>query len=128
MYNPDKQSLKIRRIKKIEKGIHIQNPLGRYLLTLNPDLDTKYMICELPSQPNFVNVFLNSKDSGGCKVATTDEEKEGHIFIGRLNLERLGIMNQFSRFCGQLKTLYIVKTSVPQSNGKGTEEMIGSRV
>jgi hypothetical protein len=63
----------------------------------------------LPSQPNFVNVFLDSKDSNACVVTTSAGEKEGNIFIGRLNLEKLGLKDQVSRFCGFLTTLYIVK-------------------
>jgi hypothetical protein len=119
VYNPDKQSLRIRRIKKIEKGTAHPDSTGMMPLTLNLDPDTEYMICPLPTHPNFVNVFLNSNDPKDCEVTATDGENDGHIFIGRLNLERLGIRDQFSRFCGQLKTLYIVKTSVPESSRKG---------
>lgn len=69
------------------------------------------MSCALPSS-NIVNVFINSNDLESCEVVPTGVEEKGNIFIGRLNLEKLGMRDQFSRFLGQLKTLYIVKSSV----------------
>ena len=69
-----------------------------------------------------MNVFLESNDSDHCGVTTTAGEKEGKIFIGRLNLERLGIKDQFTRFCGGLKTLYIVKHTKASSDMKDQEE------
>jgi hypothetical protein len=68
------------------------------------------MSCELPSS-NIINVFAIKNSTGG-EAVTKGSEEEGNIFIGRLNLERLGIKDQFSRKFGQLKTLYIVKSSV----------------
>jgi hypothetical protein len=69
------------------------------------------MSCELPSS-NIINVFAIKNSTGG-EAVTKGSEEEGNIFIGRLNLERLGIKDQFSRKFGQLKTLYIVKSSLP---------------
>ena len=65
------------------------------------------MSCELPSS-NIINVFA-IKNSTGDEVVTEGSEEKGNIFLGRLNLERLGIKDQFSRKFGLLKTLYIVK-------------------
>ena len=98
-----------------------ENP-SRANVTLRVDSSTKYMRCRLPSQPNFVNVFLDSKDSETCVVTTSAGEKEGNIFIGRLNLEKLGIKDQFSRLCGILTTLYIVKQSTSTTERKEGEE------
>jgi hypothetical protein len=78
------------------------------------DSTTEYLCCELPSS-NIINVFAikNPADSGSV---TKDGEEERNVFIGRLNLERLGIKDQFSRMVGQLKTLYIVKSNLPWSD------------
>jgi hypothetical protein len=85
------------------------------------------MSCPLPSQPNFVNVFLDSKDSGSCAVTTNSGEKEGNIFIGRLNLEKLAVWNQVLRVCGILNTLYIVKNPISTTEGNaGDEEVLST--
>ncbi|TAQ86445.1 hypothetical protein B7494_g5221 [Chlorociboria aeruginascens] len=97
VYDPGNKSLKIRRIKEIE----------RERLSQNPSSQIEYTSCEIPSS-NIINVFQNSRDG---EVGTSDQD--GNIFIGRLNLEQLGLMDKFSRMLGQLKTLYIVKGSLP---------------
>jgi len=99
IYNPDEGTLKIRKVKKIER-----------------DSTTKYTSCRLPSQSNCVNVFVNRNDSEDFEVTTTGGEDEEHIFIGRLNLEKLGLKDQFSRILGQLRTLYIVKSTTSREN------------
>jgi hypothetical protein len=77
------------------------------------------MTCPLPSHPNSVNLFLYRHDSKDCKFTTGEREK---VFIGRLNLEKLGVRNQLSRVFGQLKTLYIVKHSVAQPGIEASNE------
>ena len=117
VYNPEKESLEIRKVRKIEKGeMNLKFPKqGRANVPLRVDSTTKYMSCRLPSQENFVNVFLDNKNSDACLVTTSAGEKEGNIFIGRLNLEKLGIRYQVSRLCGLLTTLYIVKHPEPST-------------
>jgi hypothetical protein len=71
------------------------------------------MSCRLPSAPNCVSIYLDSKTESEAFVTSSlgspgDKDK---VFIGRLNLQRLGFFNQISRFCGNLCTLYIVKDS-----------------
>ena len=70
------------------------------------------MRCSLPTQPNRVDIFLNSDKSEAFATGTAGSGEEGKIFIGSLNLEGLGIKNQFLRLLGSLKTLYIVKHTV----------------
>jgi hypothetical protein len=74
------------------------------------DSNTEYLSCELPSS-NIINVFAIKNSAEGGAV-TKGSKVEGNVFIGRLNLERLGMKDQFSRMVGQLKTLYIVKSSL----------------
>jgi hypothetical protein len=69
------------------------------------------MSCELPSS-NIINVFAIKNSTGG-EAVTKGREEDDNIFIGRLNLERLGILDQLSRKFGLLKTLYIVKSNLP---------------
>jgi len=107
IYNPVNQSLKIKSRSKIEKD------------------PTQYMRCSLPTQPSRVDIFLNSNKSEAFAVGEAKSGgEEGKIFIGRLNLEGLGIRNQFLRLFGSLKTLYIVKhtASTPDS-----EEAVSER-
>jgi hypothetical protein len=114
IYNPDEQTLRIKKVKKIEKGkVHL-HPNRDHALKCTSDSTTKYTSCRLPSQSNCVNVFVNRNDSEDFEVTTTGGEDEKHIFIGRLNLEKLGLKDQFSRFLGQLRTLYIVKSTTPR--------------
>jgi hypothetical protein len=69
------------------------------------------MSCELPSS-NIINIFA-IKNSTGREASAKGSEEEGGIFVGRLNLERLGIKDKLSRKFDQLKTLYIVKSNLP---------------
>ena len=74
-----------------------------------------------------MNVFLDSKDSGSCGVTTNSGEKEGNIFIGRLNLEKLAVWDQVLRLCGILTTLYIVKNPISTTEAKaGDEEVLST--
>lgn len=123
VYDPDKESLKIRKIKKIERGKQwctSTEIVACTLLTCYIDSSTNYMSCALPSS-SIVNVFVNSKNPKSYQVVTTGiVEEEGIVFLGRLNLQKLGLRDQFSRFCGQLRTLYIVTstTSIPDKNAR----------
>jgi len=102
VYNPEDQSLRIRRIKNIERE------------RSKPDSNIEYMCCMLPSS-SIINVFAKSPTEGG--IVTEHSGDEVNIFIGRLNLEKLGMKDQFSRMLGQLKTLYIVRSNQSKSNG-----------
>lgn len=69
------------------------------------------MSCTLPSAPNCVSIYLDSKTESEAFVASSLGGDKDRVFIGRLNLQRLGFFNQMSRLCGNLGTLYIVKHS-----------------
>jgi hypothetical protein len=117
VYDPANQSLKIRRIKKIERssklsarGIYTGDNTNIWRFA-EANSNTEYMSCELPSS-NIINVFAIKNSTGG-EAVTRGREEDDNIFIGRLNLERLGILDQLSRKFGLLKTLYIVKSNLP---------------
>jgi hypothetical protein len=69
------------------------------------------MSCSLPSAPNCVSIYLDSKTESEAFVAGSLGDDKDKVFIGRLNLQRLGFFDQMSRLCGNLRTLYIVKHS-----------------
>jgi len=104
VYNPDDKSLRIRRIKKIEKERSSKH-----------DSNTEYMCFDLPSS-NIITIFENPTNG---QAFTGQSQEGGDIFIGRLNLQKLSIKDQFSRFIGQLKTLYIVKSNLLENSGSG---------
>jgi hypothetical protein len=69
------------------------------------------MSCELPSARKYVSIFLDSKTESKAFVLSSPGEDKNTIFIGRLNLQRLGFFNQMSRLYGNLGTLYIAKNT-----------------
>lgn len=86
------------------------------------DSTTEYMSCTLPSAPNCVIIYLDSKTESEAFVASSLGDDKDKVFIGRLNLQRLGFFDQMSRLCGNLGTLYIVKHSAvdtPNSDNVG---------
>jgi hypothetical protein len=90
------------------------------------DSTTEYMSCTLPSAPNCVSIYLDSKTESEAFVANSLGGEKDRVFIGRLNLQRLGFLNQMSRFCGNLGTLYIVKHSAADTpNSENGENASG---
>jgi len=104
VYNPDKQSFRIRKIAKIEKGTR---GAIAYTNSIDKPVDpaVRYLNCKLPLRQKSVELFRE-----GDQVTTASGQKEGKIFIGALDLRRLSFMDQVSRFVGQLRTLYIVNS------------------
>jgi len=84
----------------------------------------QYIACELPAHRNTVSIFLNSngsevhiRNSSRKNRKTTSEEE---VFVGVLDLDTLTIKDKISRFCGNLKTLYIEKG--PEDNNWGGDK------
>lgn len=76
--------------------------------------DPRYLHCDLPDKKKSVSIFLNGNGSKVLAVSSRRRKVdmplgEEWIFIGLLNLEKLGIRDQFSRIFGKLDTLYVVK-------------------
>jgi len=122
VWNPRRQSLDVQKIADIEKGIRFLKLPSRSQVTQKADISshiidstTEYMSCTLPSAPNCVSIYLDSKTESEAFVASSPGGDKDRVFIGRLNLQRLGFFNQMSRFCGNLGTLYIVKHSTTDS-------------
>jgi hypothetical protein len=116
VWNPRRQSLDIQKIADIEKGTPFPKLANSSTEIANAspctiDSTTEYMSCTLPPAPNCVSIYLDSKTESEPFVASSVGGDKDRVFIGRLNLQRLGFFNQMSRFCGNLGTLYIVKHS-----------------
>jgi len=90
VYDPTKNSV------EIKKRDDLENDLSRY------------MSCRLPLDRSRLSLFLDSTESKAFAVSKAPKG-EGNIFIGVLNMERLGIMVQILRCCGNLRMLYIVR-------------------
>ncbi len=54
------------------------------------------------------DLFTNDQETDWWAVSADNESAEGY-YIGRLNLERLGIKNRFFRRIETLNTVYIAK-------------------
>jgi len=95
VWDPRRQSLEIRKIKNIDP--------------------TEYMTCNLPSQPDCINIFLDSKTESEAFVGTSISNNEDKVLIGRLNLQRLGIGERLSRRFGNYKKLYIARNKLTET-------------
>lgn len=80
------------------------------------------MSCELPSTKS-VSIFLDSEEGSKVFVANPTGDDKDKVFIGRLNLQRLGFFNQISRFFGNLSKLYIVIGSVDTPEREGDKNI-----
>jgi hypothetical protein len=81
------------------------------------------MTCELPSQPNCVSIFLDNRTESEAFVSTDGDDKH-KVFIGRLNLQKLGFKDQILRFLGNLSTLYIARNNSVSSS---IDEYVGDK-
>jgi hypothetical protein len=86
------------------------------------------MSCELPSSSNIVSIFTDSKTESEAFVLNGLGNDRDKVFIGRLNLQRLGFFNQMSRLCGNLSTLYIVRniSEETQDSDNGANDRNGN--
>jgi hypothetical protein len=82
------------------------------------------MSCPLPSSPNLISIFLDSKTESEAFVASNVGDDRDKVFIGRLNLERLGLKDQISRKWGNFSTLFIARN---HSNGSSLNNPEGAK-
>jgi len=92
VYDPRQNSVEIRKRTDLEKD------------------PSRYMECQLPPDHKRVNMFLNSAETEAY-AGNSALKGDDNIFIGVLDMDRLGLIDQILRLCGNLRMLYIVKHS-----------------
>lgn len=133
MLDPEMRSVKIQKTKKIQQSeptrplsfpsrrARIPHRLHRRLTPCPPLLPDRldrdsYLVFDIPSaedrRRDCWDLFTNDQETDWWAVNADSEAAEGY-FIGRLNLERLGIKNRFFRRNETLKTVYIAKPERP---------------
>jgi hypothetical protein len=122
VYDRQSNSIQVRReadVKK-ERGKWVPSVGERNDFELKIFL-ARYVSCELPSRQKTVSVFLNNDESvayvKNCsrRNSRRNSGMEEEVFIGVLDLDMLPIKDKISRFCGNLKTLYVEKSHIDQS-------------
>lgn len=108
IYNPEERMFSIKTIKKvkdIEKGKQVILTSSRRFNWL-PDKRRHLLKCPLPPQ-KYVDVFLEGADTAQCTATAGHYPQNDALYVGRIGLGNIGIVNGIYRKSGHLRWLYV---------------------
>ncbi len=78
-------------------------------LHLDPASDEYYQLDIVPNSQGSLDVFIDWPSTLNASASSTGDPTGNKIFVGRLDLEKLGVRGQLSRRWKRIKTVYVTK-------------------